>query len=228
MIVTSPDWKLKVGFYGDDYVLWKIAAYDHDPFYPPRWIITANQNTPAEIVAGLTTVLARDHVEGEQRYLSGPPYYWADGTEPLVDSGWTPAPLDRPTVEFSSPDKQAGLVIARAVDDPHAASRLLWAGPGGWGTHVEITFTPYTPTHLIAATAAAMVDPTPVTRALRQIPRQLRGLLHLTPVAEAQAPPPRAAAATARTTAPGSSTAATTPPPATVPPTPQTRPAHRR
>ncbi|MFI1953155.1 DUF317 domain-containing protein [Streptomyces xinghaiensis] len=186
-VFVSPDGRLRIGFFGDDYILWNIAAYE-DPFGPRRWAATFNQNTPPEIVAAFTTALARDYEGGNDRFLARPPVRWGKQTQPLTEAGWTRDwGAEIGTVEIIAPDKQAGILIDVRCQDPDDEQCLLWSGPPGWGTRAEATFTPRTPEHLIAATAAAMADPAPLVRYDRSIPRGLRDLVQLTPV---ELPPP--------------------------------------
>ncbi|MFE2426887.1 DUF317 domain-containing protein [Streptomyces sp. NPDC059373] len=238
-VFTSPDGRLRIGFFGDDYLLWHVSAYE-DPFGPRRWAATFNQNTPPEIVAGLTVALARDYEEGNDRFLARPPMRWGEQTHPLTEAGWTRDwGAETGTVEIIAPDKQAGILLDTRSYDPEDETSLLWSGPPGWGTRVEATFTASTPGHLVAATAAAMADPTPVVRYEHSIPRGLRALVRLTPVeppgppvptpldvrrtAVAQAlhrathPGDRASAARARTTTPLTATASSRTAPAPAP-----------
>ncbi|MEU1906575.1 DUF317 domain-containing protein [Streptomyces hygroscopicus] len=189
LTVSSPDQRLKVGWFGDDYLLWKIAAYA-DGFSPPRWVATFNQNTPAEIVAGLTTALAQDYLDGNGRFLAGPSRHRADGFRPLIEAGWRRSASEPGTIAITAPDKQAGLLIDNRRYAPDDDVWTLWAGPPGWGTRAEGTFTTGTPTHLIAATAAAMADPAPLIRCRHQIPRECQGLVQLSPVIPPSPPVP--------------------------------------
>jgi hypothetical protein len=184
--VSSPDQRLRIGYFGDDYILWKIAAYA-DPYSAPQWAATFNHNTPTEIVAGLTATLADDYQAGTDRFLGPAPLYWAEGASPLTEAGWAHGAAERGTVEIVAADGQAGLFLDRRLQDPQDESWTLWAGPKGWGTRWEGTFTTRTPTRLIAATATAMADPAPVVRCEHMIARECRDLVRLTPV---QPPPP--------------------------------------
>jgi hypothetical protein len=191
LVVTSPDHRIRIGWFGDDYDLWKISAAE-DPVSAPRWTAIANQNTPSEIVAGLTSALARDYADGNDRFLANPSLYWSDAVAPLTDAGWKRGAAERGTVEITAPDRQAGVLIDNRLHGADDATWTLWAGPPGWGTRAEIVFTQRVPAHLIAATAAAMASPTPVIRLRHQIPREVKHLVRLTPVVSA-APAPAAA-----------------------------------
>ncbi|MGI5450467.1 DUF317 domain-containing protein [Streptomyces sp. CA-243310] len=180
LLVTSPDQRIRIGWFGDDFELWKITASD-DPLSAPRWTATFNHVTPAEVVAGLTTALAQDYAEASDdtvRFLTGSYAHWRDAAQPLLDSGWKrdgSAVLG--TVEIIAPDDQAGILY----DKRGSGTVELWAGPPGWGTRAEAVFTARTPHHLIAATAAVMTDPAPVVRERHQIHREVEHMVSLAP-----------------------------------------------
>ncbi|WP_370105676.1 DUF317 domain-containing protein [Streptacidiphilus sp. BW17] len=187
---------MRIGWFGDDFELWKITAAD-DAVSTPRWTATFNHVTPAEIVAGLTSALARDYTEakphdGQARFLASPSPYWADAVRPLTDAGWRREAAERGTVELISPGKHAGVLIDNRPSHQNQEAVTLWAGPPGWGTRAEAVFSARTPTHLIAATAAAMVDPTPAVRERHQLSHELANLATLTPVNPSPVQVPRA------------------------------------
>ena len=196
LLVTSPDQRIRIGWFGDDFELWKITA-SPEAASASRWTATFNHVTPAEIVAGLTTALAHDYAEadayeGNGRFLASPSLYWADAVRPLTDAGWRRAAAERGTVEIIAPDGQAGVLIDNRLSSWDDANVTLWAGPPGWGTRAEAVFSLRTPSHLIAATAAAMADPTPVVRERHQLPREMEHLVTLTPVVPSVSQAPRA------------------------------------
>ncbi|PIM72961.1 hypothetical protein CTU88_03790 [Streptomyces sp. JV178] len=193
LLVTSPDQRIRIGWFGDDFELWKINAAE-DAVSAPRWTATFNHVTPAEIVAGLTSALARDYAEaeateGNARFLTSPSLYWAGAVRPLTNAGWTrDGAAERGTVEIIAPDGQAGVLIDNRLSDWDDETVRLWAGPPGWGTRAETVFTARTPTHLIAATAAAMSDSAPAIRERHQINRKVEHLVTLAPVGQAADP----------------------------------------
>ncbi|MFB8141284.1 DUF317 domain-containing protein [Streptomyces parvus] len=197
LLVTSPDQRIRIGWFGDDFELWKITASE-EAVSSPRWTATFNHVTPAEIVAGLTTALAHDYAEadaydGNGRFLASPSYRWADAVQPLIDASWTRAGgAELGTVEIIAPDGQAGVLIDNRLSRHDDEAVTLWAGPTGWGTRAEATFSARTPSHLIAATAAAMAYPAPVVRERHQIHREVAHLVSLTPVAPSKPQVPRA------------------------------------
>ncbi|WP_394815873.1 DUF317 domain-containing protein [Streptomyces gibsoniae] len=190
LLVTSPDQRIRIGWFGDDFELWKITAAK-DAVSTPRWGATFNHVTPAEIVAGLTSALAHDYAEsdaddGNGRFLASPSLYWRDAIRPLTDAGWVrDGAAERGTVEIIAPDGQAGVLIDNRLSSWDDETVTLWAGPPGWGTRAEAVFTARTPSHLIAATAAAMADTAPVLRERHQIDRKVEHLVTLIPVGPA-------------------------------------------
>ncbi|MGV9790997.1 DUF317 domain-containing protein [Streptomyces sp. NPDC003435] len=202
LLVTSPDRRIRVGWFGDDFELWKISAAE-DAVSAPRWTATFNHVTPPELVAGLTTALAQDYAEADvdeddARFLASPPLYWRDAVRPLTEAGWTrDGGAELGTVEITAPgDGQAGILIDNRRRGADAETVELWAGPPGWGTRAEAIFTRRTPTHLIAATAAVMANSGPVIRERHQIHREMEHLVTLTPVGQVTAPPPSLCAPT--------------------------------
>ncbi|MBB5939976.1 DUF317 domain-containing protein [Streptomyces zagrosensis] len=197
LLVTSPDQKIRIGWFGDDFELWKIAAAE-EAVCAPRWTATFNHVTPAEIVAGLTTALAHDYAEadayeGNERFLASPSYRWADAVQPLTDAGWTRnGGAELGTAEIIAPDGQAGVLIDNRRSRPDAEAVTLWAGPPGWGTRAEAIFSARTPSHLIAATATAMADPAPAVRERHQIHREVEHLVSLTSIGPTAPQAPRA------------------------------------
>ncbi|MFJ4800854.1 DUF317 domain-containing protein [Streptomyces murinus] len=207
LVVTSPDHRIRIGWAGDDYDTWVISAAS-DPVSMPRWTARINQNTPPEIVEGLTRALAQDWTEDSDTFLASPSPSWSDGVRPLLDAGWERRPVKAGVLEIVAPDGLAGASIDVVEANPDAETVTLWAGPPGWGTRAEAVFTARTPKHLIAATAAALADPTSVLREKRSLPPELAALAQLTPVPESRPAGPtprdvrRAAAARRPTTAP--------------------------
>ncbi|MEW1660602.1 DUF317 domain-containing protein [Streptomyces sp. NPDC093707] len=197
LLVTSPDQRIRIGWFGDDFELWKITAAE-DAVSAPRWTATFNHVTPAEIVAGLTTALAHDYAEADvydsnARFLANPSLHWADAVRPLTDAGWTrDGGAKRGTVEITAPEGHAGVRIDNRLSGSDDETVTLWAGPPGWGTRAEAVFTARTPSHLIAATAAVMADPAPVMRERHQIDRKVEKLVTFTPVGQTAPRAPRA------------------------------------
>ncbi|RPK83288.1 hypothetical protein EES45_07280 [Streptomyces sp. ADI97-07] len=190
LLVTSPDQRIRIGWFGDDFELWKISAAE-DAFSAPRWTATFNHVTPAEMVAGLTAALIQDYDEAiasdaPGRFLTGPTVPWRDTVRPLTDAGWNlDGGAELGTVEIIAPDDQAGILIDRRGYGSDRTTVELWAGAPGWGTRAEATFTARTPSHLIAATAAVMAKSTPVVRERHQVDRRMQHLVTMTPVASA-------------------------------------------
>ncbi|MCZ4097927.1 DUF317 domain-containing protein [Streptomyces sp. So13.3] len=81
--VNAPDQTVRLSYLpeGDDDALWKITAFS-DPFAMPRWLVTYQDSTPTEIVAGFTTALAAAYTEGPDAYL-----YYGNSTLAALDVG---------------------------------------------------------------------------------------------------------------------------------------------
>ncbi|WP_275462253.1 DUF317 domain-containing protein [Streptomyces noursei] len=189
LVISSPDYRIKIGWFGDDYDTWKISAAE-DAVSEAHWSARINQNTPPEIVHGLTSALANHWDEDSETFLKDHSYYWTDAVQPLLDAGWERKPVRRGLVEIVSPDQLAGASIDVVRYGHDAELVTLWAGPPGWGTRAELVFTARTPKHLIAATAAALVDPTPVVRYTEHLHRSLAQRAHLTPIQPPKPPAP--------------------------------------
>ena len=203
LLITSPDYRIKIGWFGDDFDVWRISAAE-DAVSPAIWTASFNDNMPPEIVQGLTSALAREWNEDSESFLTSRSYYWTDAIQPFLDAGWQRKPLSRGVVEVIAPDRLAGARIDVVSSDPDAETVTLWTGPPGWATRGEAVFTARTPKHLIAATAAAFIDPTPVVRYQADLNPRLAQLAQLTPVQPPKPPTPtpldvqRAAAARRR------------------------------
>nr|WP_268221023.1 DUF317 domain-containing protein [Streptomyces sp. EMB24] len=137
LLVTSPDQRIRIGWFGDDFELWKISAAT-EAASATRWTATFNHVTPAEIVAGLTTALAHDYAEadaydGNGRFLAHPSVYWADAVRPLTDAGWTRGVPDSPgTIEIVAPRRPGRRRYRQARPRPGRRDHH----PVGWSTGV--------------------------------------------------------------------------------------------
>lgn len=85
-------------------------------------------------------------------------------------------------MELQAPDGQAGAWIDTRSYGREDETVVLWAGPEGYLTRAEATFSSDTPSHLIAATATALNDPTPIVRERHMIHRDVEHLVRLEPV----------------------------------------------
>ncbi|MFD3997441.1 DUF317 domain-containing protein [Streptomyces sp. NPDC058583] len=197
MLIASPDQRIRIGWYGDDFDVYKVSASE-DASSPTRWSATFNDSFPAEIVAAFTTALESDWEarKDQDPFIAAPSPYWATRVQPLLDAGWKsqrfagsvalgasggPSRIQGPFVEITAPDGTAGVSIDVGSEDLDEETVLLWAGPSGWN-RAEARFTSRTPAHLIAATAKALLDPTPVLRYREQLAPELAALAQLTPL----------------------------------------------
>lgn len=205
LLVTSPDHRIRIGWYGDDFDVYKISASE-DASSPTRWTATFNHSFPTEIVAEFTASLAHDWEarKDQDPFIKAPSLYWAARVQPLLDAGWKAQRLpgsvtigiagrsshsSGPFVEITAPDGTAGVSMDVGSQDLYDETILLWAGPSGWN-RAEARFTSNTPEHLIAATTKALLDPTPVLRYREQLAPDLAALAQLTPVTPPKPPAP--------------------------------------
>ncbi|WP_062642740.1 DUF317 domain-containing protein [Streptomyces maremycinicus] len=229
---TSPCQRVRVAnpmesFYGG----WTIS-YAEDPLGVPDWITTFDRNTPHEIVAAFTKALVDGLHNNFADYLSGGRQF--AGTSPAsltARQRWDPVHGSRP-FRTVSPDGHAAYQMG--VGWLHEYDELLTPEKSTWrmsaGTDPVYTpswqafFSRYTPQHLITASTAVFTNPTPVPRALNQIPDRHRSLVSVTREATAR-PNPRATAALARS---GQAQAMHVPPPPAAPTAPARHAGSRR
>ncbi|WP_308381188.1 DUF317 domain-containing protein [Streptomyces sp. OfavH-34-F] len=196
LLVTSPDHRIRIGWFGDDWDIWRFTA-SPESIGAPRWAASFNHLTAPEIVAGLTAALARDYAESDTheddaRFLERPSMYWRSALQPLLDAGWRQGGAEPGVVKIIAPDGQAGARLDRRYISGNEKTVTLWSGPPGWGTRAEAVFTAGTPSHLIAATAAAMTITAPVVRERHMLNDDLKHLVTITPVTP-RTPRPHAA-----------------------------------
>lgn len=205
MLITSPDHRVRIGWYGDDFDVYKISASE-GAAHPTRWSAYFNHTFPPELVAAFTAALERDWEarKDEDPFIEAPSPYWRTPVQPLLDAGWKPQRFpgsisvgasgwnrhsSGPFVEIIASDGTAGVSIDVGSEDPDDETITLWAGPSG-RHRAEARFTSRTPAHLIAATAEALLDPTPVLRYREQLAPELAALAQLTPVEPPRPPAP--------------------------------------
>ncbi|MFE3380393.1 DUF317 domain-containing protein [Streptomyces anulatus] len=103
LVIASPDHRIKIGWFGDDYDVWQISAAK-DAVSAATWTARINQNTPPELVHGLTSALAADYDAESETFLRSSSYRWTDGVQPLLDAGWERQPLAGGLVTIVSPE----------------------------------------------------------------------------------------------------------------------------
>ncbi|GAA3196369.1 MULTISPECIES: DUF317 domain-containing protein [Streptomyces] len=190
LIVASPDYRVRIGWAGDDYDVWRISVAE-DALSSTTWTARINQNTPPELVGGLVSALAAEWHEDSDNVVADTSYRWSDAVQPLLDAEWKLGPLSRGERHIVAPDHLAGATIDVVSTDPSAEAVTLWAGPPGWGTRAEAHFSARTPKRLIAAMAAEFVNPIPALRERATLHPRLAKVAQLTP-----ARPPRPATPT--------------------------------
>ncbi|GHG46991.1 hypothetical protein GCM10010513_03150 [Streptomyces glebosus] len=182
---TSPCQRVRIAHpLESHYGGWTIA-YAEDPLGVPDWITTFDRNTPDEVVAAFTGALVRGLESHFADYLNGGKHH--TGASPaamLAEHGWEAARDSRPHRQVS-PDGHAAYRIrsgwVHEYDELLNPEKSLWrmsAGPDpisepSWQAY----FSSYTPEHLIAASAAALTDTTPVVRQAQRIPNRHRFLV---------------------------------------------------
>ncbi|GGU55480.1 hypothetical protein GCM10010211_20270 [Streptomyces albospinus] len=189
-LITSPDHRIKIGWFGDDFDVWKISAAE-DAVSASRWTASISDKMPPEIVRDFVHALADEWDEDSDSFLANRSYYWTDAVQPLLDAGWERRPLAYGSVEIVSPDQMAGASIDVVSSDPDAEVVTLWAGPDKRRVfRAEANFTARTPKHLIAAMAASFVAPAPIARYQADLSPRLAQLAQLTPVEPPKPPAP--------------------------------------
>ncbi|MFI5804420.1 DUF317 domain-containing protein [Streptomyces sp. NPDC051561] len=243
--VTADDQRIRIGYLpeGEDNALWKITAHQQ-PFGEPLWAAAFSDTAPTEFVAAFTTSLLTAYEQPNDRFLhdgSGKP---GQAYAPLFEAGWeVKDPLGRGRkLDFLAPDGMAGAwydgrlgtSYSRTVSDQEMDSNNtrwgLWGGTRGGEWYV--VFSSATPTTLIAATAAAVVDPEPVLRWAGELSLMTKRYALVTPVKPPSPTPlevarrlPRSLPAVQVVTVPRWSTST---PSARLPAAPLSRPTARR
>ncbi|WP_329558848.1 DUF317 domain-containing protein [Streptomyces uncialis] len=212
---------------GDD-ALWKIAAY-REQFARPHWAAAFNTACPTEYVTAFTTGLVASYDPHGDAFLRGGLGNYRDPTPvlaPMLEADWI---IDdrRTMLKLTSPDGLAGAWYDRRDLDPdnelvsNETRWGMWGGPPRVGWYA--VFSHHTPTALITATAAAVVDPAPVLRWHGELTRSVRQHAQATPV-RPPAPTPGDTARTHWRPAPTLGTVSAPPAGPPPPPAPASRP----
>ncbi|MEV0445808.1 DUF317 domain-containing protein [Streptomyces spectabilis] len=189
LLITSPDHRIKIGWFGDDFDVWKISAAT-DAVSAAHWTVSISDAMPAEIVHDFVAALAQEWDEDTDSFLKGPSYRWREAVEPLLDAGWETKPVERGVIEITSPDHLAGASLDVVSTGPDTEVVTLWAGPGPQAARAQANFTARTPKHLIAAMAASFVAPAPIARYQDSLDPKLAHLAQLTPIQPPKPPVP--------------------------------------
>ncbi|MFE0055337.1 DUF317 domain-containing protein [Streptomyces sp. NPDC059003] len=189
LLITSPDHRIKIGWFGDDFDVWKISAAQ-DAVSASRWSASISDTMPPEIVRDFIHALADEWDEDSESFLADRSYKWTDAVQPLLDAGWERKPLAGGLIEIVSPDQLAGASIDVVSGDPDAEVVTLWAGPDARSSRAQANFTARTPKRLIAAMAASFVAPAPIARYQADLIPRLAQLAQLTSVEPLKPPAP--------------------------------------
>ncbi|WP_253916134.1 DUF317 domain-containing protein [Streptomyces sp. MNP-20] len=189
LLITSPDYRIKIGWFGDDFDVWKISAAA-DAVTAAHWTASISDGMPAEIVRDFVAALAQEWDEDTDSFLRGPSYRWREAVQPLLDAGWESKPIERGFIEIISPDRLAGASLDVVSTGPDTEVVTLWAGPGPQAARAQANFTARTPKRLIAAMAASFVAPAPIARFHDNLDPKLAHLAQLTPIQPPKPPVP--------------------------------------
>ncbi|MEJ8650612.1 DUF317 domain-containing protein [Streptomyces sp. MS1.AVA.3] len=200
--VTAPDRRVRLGYLpeGDDDGLWRINAYQ-DPFGPPTWGVSFNDNCPTEFVTAFTTALAQAYQDGPEHYLAQPdpadPELGAfHAVAPLINCGWKTQHPRWGVLALQTPDGMAGLEYAKGSLDAEKelttleARWYMWGGPKSGYARWYVTASTNTPIPLVKAITESVSDPAPVPRWKDALMSGLRQHAQLVPVKPPPAPVP--------------------------------------
>lgn len=155
LAMESPDRTFRIAY--DPYVLpggWTVhgAADGHQD----EWWAVLGQQTPVEIVAGLTDALT-------QPRSAHAPNVWA----PLQEQHWRNQPHSS-HVTATSPDGSAWMQYHQSPE----GESLWWAGAkDSQGNAWNAQFSPTTPLHLVQAFSTALASPEPAMRPRGRVPQ---------------------------------------------------------
>ncbi|GAA4782149.1 DUF317 domain-containing protein [Streptomyces ziwulingensis] len=189
LLITSPDHRIKIGWFGDHFDVWKISAAE-DAVSAHRWTAAISDKMPLEIVRDFIHALASEWDEDSESFLTDSSYRWGEAVQPLLDAGWERRPVTRGVIEIVSPDQLAGASIDIVSSGPDAEVVTLWAGRGRHPLRAEANFTARTPNRLIAAMAASFVAPAPIVRYQADLSPELTQLAQLIPIEPSKPPAP--------------------------------------
>ncbi|MFH8684218.1 DUF317 domain-containing protein [Streptomyces lydicus] len=200
---TSPCQRVRIANVMDSHYGGWTISYAEDPLGVPDWITTFDRDTPREIVAAFTDTLVAGLPNNFANYLSGGTHYTGHTPATVLSSHhWEAVRGTRP-FRMVSPDGHAAYRIRGGwlheydeLLDPEKSTCRMSAGPDpiskpSWQAY----FSRGTPEHLITASAVALTDPTPVTRAADLIPDRHRSLVEVLPVQRSLTPRTEAALA---------------------------------
>lgn len=211
---TSPCQRVRVANAVESHYGGWTITFAEDPLGVPDWIVTFDRHTPDEVVAAFTKTLVQGLPNHFADYLSGGRHY--TGASPatvFMSHQWEPVHGSRP-FRSVSPDGHAAYRMRvgwlHEYDELLTPEKSTWRISAGvdpvYAPSWQAYFSRSTPQHLLTASAVALTDPTPVRRAVHQIPERHRSLVDIH-LPESAGPAPRTAAALSRSShAEGAST----------------------
>ncbi|MFE0772162.1 DUF317 domain-containing protein [Streptomyces sp. NPDC058861] len=170
--VDSPDGSIVIDFTPTTFegVWWTIAR--HEPF----WRITATQQTPMEVLAGVTPLLPLLLTNIRHPDRIGLSDYTVAELARLYD--WTTAD-NASGVSFTSPDGHCTVRHTPGTEQPWYAEHSV---RDGVGTRWHVAFEGEVPDALARQFFLYLATDVPVERTLEDIPRLARGQAQMTPL----------------------------------------------
>ncbi|MGX1759881.1 DUF317 domain-containing protein [Streptomyces lydicus] len=193
---TTCDSQLRVAFVPeeseilpDGSALWQVHART-GMFQAPLWTAAFTDETPPEIIAGLTAALDADVSDGSwgrHPYLTRndhPDVVW----DVMRTADWQ-VTVDGLRVKATSPDglasfayRPSSLYGPRPVPRGEAWRATVYTSPDARRPLWEADFHSATPAHLVASFATALTNPAPLTRESVMLPEECRA--HARPLHE--------------------------------------------
>ncbi|MEV0188478.1 DUF317 domain-containing protein [Kitasatospora purpeofusca] len=185
--LTTADGRIRIGFIPEqDWdTLWQLAVAP-GPFADPHWVASFSDDTPTEIVTAVTTKLADLYRPSEDAWLTertAGPLEWI---APYAAAGWTAHEVDTGQLTLHSPDTLAKVSYSLR---PLAREDAEQAGQDGRYTIGTVSrtgwygrFSSGTPSRILDAASAAMLDPAPIPRYRSELGPYSRRTASITPI----------------------------------------------
>ncbi|WP_406220759.1 DUF317 domain-containing protein [Streptomyces decoyicus] len=173
----------------DGAALWQVRART-EMYRPPVWTAAFTDETPPEIIAGLTAALDADVTNSTWRRQ---PYLTRNDHSDVVwdamrTAGWQVS-VEGLRVKATSPDGLASFAYRppstygpQPVPRSEAWRATVYTSPDARRSLWEADFHSATPAHLVASFATALINPEPLTRESVTLPDECRA--HARPLHE--------------------------------------------